>query len=174
MLFTTKYIKELLASSYGRENDLKRVIAAYSGNLPGNDTASLTQGIELLKRDLSYDPDPHVALLNFTPEDRLAHFVHPLWSDRLTARLAELCCDEIVSGEAEELFRWDRAETYGRISAAAKDIDVALPESGSERYSFYSPYAYSRLYIAGIVPFGTGILLRRVNCRPWYVKPIGE
>lgn len=163
--YTESRIKELL--EIASSDEFLQLADAYDGKyLSHADTA------ERLRRDLEYDPSPYISTMDYRPEDRLAGVVHPLWSDALTLCLHDRLIGMTGKGRDEDLFRWNRALICDNIFAAAGDVGVLLPEC-DVLPSFYCPYAFSRLHMGGLVTAQSGILLRRTNCRPWGIKPLG-
>lgn len=171
-MYTTEKIKELISDiDLTPENELCKAIYAYTGILSSRGDQSFYAALTAMKSDLTYDPDPHISTLDFKPEDRLAGVVSFLWTDKLTDELHNLCLSEISGEYAEEYFRWHRYDVMQYIERAADNYSIALPDKNM--LSFYCPYAFAKLYMAGKVSAGKGVLLRRVNCRPWGIKPFG-
>lgn len=170
-MFTTEKIKDLVNNiDLTPGKGLCKAIYEYSGILSDNDKHPLYEVLSALRNDLLYDPDPFISTLDYKPEDRLAGIVSGLWTDELTDELHNLCTSEINGGHAEDFFRWHRYDAMKRIECAADKCKISLPEK--TMLSFYCPYAFARLYMAGFTDAGSGVLLRRVNCRPWGIKPI--
>lgn len=173
--YTSENVKEIL-SGKGGETALAELLSAYSDNCAVECENGEESVLTALRRDLAYDPDPYISTMDLKPEDRIASRVHPQWTDELTEALAGVC-GELLSGDgarAENFFRWNRNAAFSAVISAAKKTGIALScTEQPERLSFFCPYAFSRLYMAGYVERGSGILLRRVNCRPWGIKPIG-
>ncbi len=164
-IYTTGDVKKLLARADSAA--FHALLKAY-----GVPSVQTHEAAAILERDIAYDPNPYISTMDYRPEDRLAAEVHPLWTDALTRELADRCADVLGTKHAEDFFRWNRSEVCRRIFEAAGICGITLPAE-PVLPSFYCPYAFSRLYGAGYTDAGSGVLLRRTNCRPWGFKPVG-
>lgn len=171
-MITAEYVKSVLNEARGGVTDERMTALAreYCGFHPEDGEAALQRAVSALSRDLRYEPNPFISTLNYTPADALASRIAPLWTDEITHRLAALAAP---LSDAENFFRWHRMSAYDMILNAA-GAEIPLPPAREEgALDFLCPFAYSSLYMGGFVGAGSGILLRRVNCRPWGIKPIG-
>lgn len=172
-MITAEYVKSVLNEARGGVAGERATALAreYCGFSPEDGEAAFERAMSALRYDLRYDPDPFISTLNYTPADALASRIAPLWTNEITLRLAALA---VPQADAENFFRWHRMRAYDMIINAA-GADIPIPPAGEEgTLDFLCPFAYSSLYMGGLVDAGSGILLRRVNCRPWGIKPIGD
>lgn len=173
--YTAETIEKTIAARDRAQHALRELLRSYMGIRSDGSEYPEEDGVRALIRDIRYDPDPYISTMDYTPADRAASLVHPLWTEEMTKRLSDISGDLLADDiRAENIFRWNRTEIYSLIMRAADASAVSLPEVYMpDALSFYCPYAFARLYMSGATGAGSGVLLRRVNCRPWGIKPIG-
>ncbi len=181
-IYDTQDVKEIIEKyeTQGKDDDIAALCEVYTlfPNKFGDDFGNLVAEI---KRDLKYDPNPYISTMDYTPSDRVVGAFNKLCCKDTAKKISAVipCKDNALM--LENYFRWHAGEVVRKVfDLLGDDAEFRSVFSELKKYAEYGEYravcALSWYVYALLVKHGyvtateNGLLLRRVNCRPWGLK----
>lgn len=180
-------------------DDVRRILAEFDKNaetgiirdlydvysfMPVYDKMHVSAFAEALGNDLAYVPDPLISTMDYSPSDRLVNSLTGVIGSVATDAVSSILPVGTDPQTTEDYFRWHAGEAVRKLCEALLKNDKtttptdelrACAEQGEYRpICSLSWYLYALYVKRGIItPTNFGLLLRRVNCRPWGIKFFG-